>query len=332
MAMKERVAELLAAIDTLVASATGAVEKRLNARLDGIAAQKGDRGDAGPQGDPGQVGKDGAPGADGARGEDGQKGDPGERGQQGERGADGAPGDRGPHGEKGDTGPPGHDGAAGGAGAQGEPGQRGETGIKGDVGERGEKGEPGEHGRDGLEGPAGRDALQLDPVELDPAKKYRKGEWAYWGGGILRSYRATEPFEPGGDLEKAGWRVIVNGVAEVAVEIGGDDLRSVGLAIKMTSGAVIMKSVQMPVVVDRGVWKESAYDHGDGVTWDGCFWIAQRKTLETERPGDSSGAYRLSVKKGRDGRDGIRGEKGDRGAEGRGGKDTTQLGPNGGKW
>ncbi len=42
-------------------------------------------------------------------------------------------------------------------------------------------------------------------------------------------------------------------------------------------------------------------DQGDGATWDGSFWIAQKQTQD--KPGTSD-AWRLAVKKGRDGKDG----------------------------
>jgi hypothetical protein len=44
------------------------------------------------------------------------------------------------------------------------------------------------------------------------------------------------------------------------------------------------------------------YRKGDGVTWGGSFWIAQKDAPEG-RPGLSDD-WRLAVKKGRDGRDG----------------------------
>lgn len=57
-----------------------------------------------------------------------------------------------------------------------------------------------------------------------------------------------------------------------------------------------------PVVIDRGVYKaEQEYTAGDGVTWAGSFWIAQKDT--SEKPGVDDG-WRLAVKSGRAGRDG----------------------------
>jgi hypothetical protein len=54
----------------------------------------------------------------------------------------------------------------------------------------------------------------------------------------------------------------------------------------------------LPLVLDRGVWRERAYQKGDGVTWGGSFWIAQRDT--DAKPDAADGSWRLSVKKGRD--------------------------------
>lgn len=59
----------------------------------------------------------------------------------------------------------------------------------------------------------------------------------------------------------------------------------------------------LSVVLDRGVYQEGAeYKPGDGVTWAGSFWIAQKDT--SAKP-DSGDGWRLSVKRGRDGRDGV---------------------------
>jgi hypothetical protein len=60
---------------------------------------------------------------------------------------------------------------------------------------------------------------------------------------------------------------------------------------------------EIPVVIDRGVFREgSEYKAGDGVTWAGSFWIAQKHTCAKPDTGED---WRLSVKRGRDGRDGM---------------------------
>lgn len=58
--------------------------------------------------------------------------------------------------------------------------------------------------------------------------------------------------------------------------------------------------LKFPVMIDRGVWKEGAYERGDAVTWAGSLWVAQKDT-ET-KPGTDDG-WRLAVKRGRDGKD-----------------------------
>jgi len=59
---------------------------------------------------------------------------------------------------------------------------------------------------------------------------------------------------------------------------------------------------RLPVFVDCGVFKEGGdYQQGNGVTFGGCFWIAQ-KDHPQGKPGNSDD-WRLAVKKGRDGRD-----------------------------
>lgn len=59
--------------------------------------------------------------------------------------------------------------------------------------------------------------------------------------------------------------------------------------------------IVLPMVIDRGVFKEgNEYVRGDGVTWGGSFWIAQKQTRQ--KPGEGDG-WRLAVKKGRDGKE-----------------------------
>lgn len=63
------------------------------------------------------------------------------------------------------------------------------------------------------------------------------------------------------------------------------------------------KDVTFPIVIDRGLFKEGQrYERGDGVTWGGSFWIAQ-KDDPIGKPGESED-WRLAVKKGRDAKGG----------------------------
>lgn len=58
------------------------------------------------------------------------------------------------------------------------------------------------------------------------------------------------------------------------------------------------KSFRIPLLVDRGDWKEGTYRRGDAVTDDGSLWIA---TAETDQKPGGEG-WRLAVRGGRDGR------------------------------
>ncbi|HFI2225243.1 TPA: hypothetical protein ACHY14_000749 [Pseudomonas aeruginosa] len=80
-----------------------------------------------------------------------------------------------------------------------------------------------------------------------------------------------------------------------------DDGRTV--TVKMQAGDTILeKSVRIASVIDRGVYSaEKSYEQGDGTTYGGCYWIAQ-KDAPAGAPG-ASADWRMAVKKGRDGKD-----------------------------
>lgn len=61
------------------------------------------------------------------------------------------------------------------------------------------------------------------------------------------------------------------------------------------------KEFSLPVPVDAGVWRERTYRKGQGVTWAGSFWIAQKDT--DAKPDSPDSGWRLAVKRGRDGRE-----------------------------
>jgi len=76
------------------------------------------------------------------------------------------------------------------------------------------------------------------------------------------------------------------------------------VTLKFTKGERVKEfAFTLPVVIDRGIYAEGKeYKAGDGATWAGSFWIAQKDT--SSKPGEG-GDWRLAVKKGRDGRDGV---------------------------
>lgn len=151
---------------------------------------------------------------------------------------------------------------------------------KGEKGDQGDKGDPGEPGRDGRDG--------LDVKDLFRAE-----------GGHLIAVMSD------GTTKDLGKFVGEDGKdgAPGRDGLGFDDLDLVeddeGLKIRFARGEVV-KEFLLPVVIDRGVYKEGrTYGKGSGVTWGGSYWIATEET--TERPGERG--WRLAVKKGRDGKD-----------------------------
>lgn len=62
----------------------------------------------------------------------------------------------------------------------------------------------------------------------------------------------------------------------------------------------VVREMPIPGIYDAGAYRSGAeYTKGDGVSYSGCFWIAQEDTAE--KPGTGK-AWRLAVKKGRDGK------------------------------
>jgi len=262
-----------------------ALARQVDALPVAVAGEAGTKGDTGADGRDGDAGRDGRDGKDGASGV----------GTKGDTGADGLDGKDGPQGDPGKEGRDGRDGKDGASG----------VGTKGDT------------GADGRDGDAGRDAAHLDVLDgIDFTKRYQRGTYAAFRGGMIRAERATDPLMiANGDLRASGWQVVLRGISDAAVELG-DDLRTWSLKLDCTDGTTLTKSIRAPALLDRGVYKaDERYCAGDVVTWDGSLWIAKADGT-FDKPGTSE-AWRLCVKRGRDGRDGLKGEKGERGAQGK---------------
>jgi hypothetical protein len=88
--------------------------------------------------------------------------------------------------------------------------------------------------------------------------------------------------------------------------VGFDDLDLIegqdGVHLRFARGETV-KQFRLPVVIDRGVYREGSYHKGDGVTYGGSFWISQEDG-NGEKP-DSGKGWRLAVKRGRDGKDAV---------------------------
>lgn len=155
-------------------------------------------------------------------------------------------------------------------------------------------GKDGRDGRDGRDGVDGKDALDIQVLpSIDEERSYARGTYASHRGGIWVARTKTQGME--------GWECIVNGYDSIVVEF--DDERTFTVKSMTSDGRTTEKSVELPVVLDRGVYKSGQdYVPGDAATYGGSLWIAQSKT--NERPGTGDG-WRLAVKRGRDGRDAL---------------------------
>lgn len=180
-------------------------------------------------------------------------------------------------------------------GKDGEPGPQGEPGEKGEPGENGKDGRDGIDGKDGEAGANGKDGLDAIEFIVD-ARGHLIGTMS---NGSTRDLGMIVGKDGAPGKDGTAGRDGADG-------IGFDDMDLVetdeGIFLRFTRGEVT-KDFRLPVIVDRGVFKEGrAYRKGDGVTWGGSFWIAQDETAE--KP-DSGKGWRLAVKKGRDGKDGT---------------------------
>lgn len=169
----------------------------------------------------------------------------------------------------GKDGAPGRDGKNGVDGKDGAPGRDGVDGKDGRDGAPGKDGEAGRNGIDGKDGAAGRDGL--DGKDGAPGLNGKDGR----DGFSLSDFDVD-------NSRLASEKIILLRFAS------GDTVETTELF--------------MPYVRDCGIYSETGeYLQGDGVTFGGSFWIAQRDT--STKPGDGNADWRLAVKRGRDGKD-----------------------------
>ncbi len=220
-------------------------------------------------------------GRDGRDGKNGDKGDKGIRGEQGQRGLTG---------DRGDAGDKGAQGERGIQGLQGEHGQRGEQGLVGD------KGEPGKAGERGVDGKS------ITLAEVEPFLEAMRAKWeldferrafAFMQGIIDRAPKAKDGVDGKDGI----------GFDNLSVE----QLDERNCVVRFTLGAIVKDfPIKLSALIDQGVWSESETEYlkGDGVSWGGSFFIAQKDAPEGE-PGTSPD-WRLAVKRGRNGNDTVK--------------------------
>jgi integrin beta 3 len=213
-----------------------------------------------------------------------------------------------PAGDTGDTGEPGEQGPPG------ENGQDGATGEQGPAGPPGEAGTPGEKGLDGKDGVDGK-SVALEDLQglvertIEGAMTKALLDFERRAQDVLHRVIAAIPKPQDGKDGRDAMELDSFDVTQL------EDGRT--MVLSLSAGETrIAKEVTWPVPMDAGFYQDGkAYGAGDGVTFGGSFWIAQKAT--STKPGIGNDDWRLAVKKGRDGKDGEKGLKGDAGRDAR---------------
>lgn len=197
------------------------------------------------------------------------------------------------------------------AGAPGKDGANGRDGIDG------KDGAPGKDGSDGAPGKDGRDGIDGKSFTIEQADALLSEKMARWELDFER--RATAALEkaidripaPKDGKDGRDGKDGANGL-DGRDGVGFDDLSvefdgAKTVTFQLKRGDVCKEfNLTLPIIMDRGTYKEGeSYTPGDGVTWAGSYWIAQKET--TAKPDTPDSGFRLAVKKGRDGRDGRNG-------------------------
>ena len=158
-------------------------------------------------------------------------------------------------------------------------------------------------GKDGADGRDGKDGADGASVAVEDVERMVEGKVAGWAldferraQGVLE--RAVDRIPRPADGKDGRDGVDGLGFDDLSVDHDGERR----IALKFTRAGICKEfAVELPVVLDRGVYKaEGEYQKGDAVTWGGSLWIAQKDGPES-KPGED-GSWRLAVKKGRDGK------------------------------
>jgi hypothetical protein len=189
----------------------------------------------------------------------------------------------GPAGEKGATGSPGELGATGPIGETGPRGDKGEPGDLGPIGPIGPPGTPGPAGEKGMDGINGRDGL--------PGLAGLTGPKGFDGTNGTNGIDGKDGL----------------GFDDLDVTYDGER----GFTLCFARGEQKKEfTFSMPVMLYRNVWKEGTYERGDVVTFGGSQFHCNRPT--SDKP-ETSDAWTLCAKRGRDGKDGKPGDRGPQG-------------------
>lgn len=163
--------------------------------------------------------------------------------------------------------------------------------------EKGEKGDDGTQGEPGAPGEPGKSVTLAD---IEPLLKSMQAEWA-----LDFERRAQDLFQKAIDAipkpkDGKDGKDGADGIGWDDMTVEHDGKRTVTL--KWVKGETETSAdIIFPVPLDAGFYKEGMpVQQGDGVTFGGSYWIAQKDT--TTKPEIGNPDWRLAVKKGRDAR------------------------------
>lgn len=139
----------------------------------------------------------------------------------------------------------------------------------------------------------GEDGKSIEVEDIHPVLMLELGKWAL-------------------DFERRAQDVLLKAIAQIpepapgrdALQIEDFDLSLEGRSLKISlkrDDVEVSKTVRLDTVLDAGFYQPGkTYERGDGVTFGGSYWIAQ-KDAESE-PAVGNDDWRLAVRKGRDAR------------------------------
>lgn len=191
--------------------------------------------------------------------------------------------------------------------------ERGEKGADGRDGIDGKDGAPGADGKDGApgaDGKDGRDGVDGKSITLEDVRVYLDAALASIELEAERRLndklqhaldRLVQPKDGNPGRDGRDGKDGRDGFSLDDLQIESRDERTI--VLRFVRGEVVREHVHhLSHPLDRGVFRDGTeYLRGDGVTFGGSWWIAQ-KDAPQGKPGVSPD-WRLAVKKGRDGRD-----------------------------
>ena len=160
--------------------------------------------------------------------------------------------------------------------------------------EKGEPGVDGLPGADGKDGEPGKDGIAPSADEVAACFERRFSEFLL--SGERRIYEMADKAIDRMPRAKDG----VDGIGWDAMSVEFDGERTVTLVYDKGDDQHTFP-ITFPVVLDKGFWKDGTQaEQGDGYTFGGSYWIAQKSTGTKPETGNPD--WRLAVKRGRDGK------------------------------